>query len=134
MDMTPEPQSFADLVLAIILEYNLQNRVLIQSFDVRPLQYIRKQYPAIKISYLLSKNTPLTLEQNLAKLGFIPQVLSPEYPMVTEQMVKTARKHKMAIIPWTIDSEADMRKYIGMGVDGIITNYPDLLLKLLSRQ
>jgi glycerophosphoryl diester phosphodiesterase len=134
MDMTPEPQSFADLVLAIILEYNLQNRVLIQSFDVRPLQYIRKQYPAIKISYLLSKNTPLTLEQNLAKLGFIPQVLSPEYPMVTEQMVKTARKHKMAIIPWTIDSEADMRKYIGMGVDGIITNYPDLLLKLLSQQ
>jgi glycerophosphoryl diester phosphodiesterase len=134
MEMNPEPQAFANLVLAIIAEYNLQNRVLIQSFDVRPLQYIKKKYPAIKISYLLSKNTPLTLEQNLDKLGFIPQVLSPEYPMVTEEMIKTARKHKMAIIPWTIDSEADMRKYIGMGVDGIITNYPNTLLQLLSKQ
>jgi len=129
----PSPQVFVDLIVAVLKQSNMQKRVLIQSFDVRPLQYINSRYPQFKTSYLLSKNNTNTLKQNLDKLGFIPDVLSPEYPMVTPELVKAARKQKMAIIPWTVDNEADMRKLISLQVDGIITNYPDRLQNLLAQ-
>jgi glycerophosphoryl diester phosphodiesterase len=87
----------------------------------------------VKISYLLSKSNTDSLQQNLEKLGFVPQVLSPEYPMVTREMMAEARKLGMAVIPWTVDQEADMHRLINLQVDGIITNYPDRLLKLLSK-
>lgn len=131
---TPDPVVFADLMIAVIGKYNIGNRVIIQSFDVRPLQHIRQKYPQYKISYLLSKNNTSTLQQNLDKLGFIPDVLSPEFPMVTARMVEEARKHNMAIIPWTVDKEEDLLGLIRLQVDGIITNYPDRLLRLLSKQ
>jgi glycerophosphoryl diester phosphodiesterase len=53
--------------------------------------------------------------------------------MVTREMMAEARKLGMAVIPWTVDQEADMHRLINLQVDGIITNYPDRLLKLLSK-
>jgi len=132
-NFNPTPPVFVDLIVAVLKQSNIESRVLIQSFDVRPLQYIKSRYPQFKTSYLLSKNNTNTLRQNLDKLGFIPDVLSPEYPMVTPELVKGVRKQKMAIIPWTVDHESDMRKLIGLQVDGIITNYPDRLQKLVGQ-
>jgi glycerophosphoryl diester phosphodiesterase len=130
--MSPEPRVFVDLVMAVIQKYRIQERVIIQSFDVRPLQYLRQSYPGVKISYLLSKSNILPLQENLHKLGFTPPILSPEYPMLTPEMMAEARRLGMAVIPWTVDEEADLRRLIDLQVNGIITNYPDRLLKLLS--
>jgi len=132
-NFNPIPQVFVDLMVAVLKQSDIESRVLIQSFDVRPLQYFKSRYPQFKTSYLISKNNTNTLRQNLDKLGFIPDVLSPEYPMVTLELVKEVRKQKMAIIPWTVDHEADMRKLISLQVDGIITNYPDRLQKIVGQ-
>jgi len=132
-NFNPNPEVFVDLIVAVLKQFKIENRVFIQSFDVRPLQYLHSHYPQLKTSYLLSKNNLNTLQQNLEKLGFTPNVLSPEYPMVTPELVKTAKKQKMSVIPWTVDNEADMRKLISFQVDGIITNYPNRLQKLLGQ-
>ena len=132
-NFNPSPQVFVDLIVAVLKQSDIESRVLIESFDVRPLQYLKSRYPQFKTSYLLSKNNTNTLQQNLDKLGFIPNVLSPEYPMVTPELVKAVRNHKMAIIPWTVDNEAGMRKLISLQVDGIITNYPDRLQKIVGQ-
>ena len=132
-NFNPNPEVFVDLIVAVLKQFKIENRVFIQSFDVRPLQYLHSHYPQLKTSYLLSKNNANTLQQNLDKLGFTPNVLSPEYPMVTPELVKTAKKQKMSVIPWTVDNEADMRKLISLPVDGIITNYPNRLQKILGQ-
>ncbi|MBC7922250.1 MAG: glycerophosphodiester phosphodiesterase [Ferruginibacter sp.] len=131
-DFNPSPPVFADLVVAVLNQPRLARRVTIQSFDVRPLQHVRQRYPQFRISYLISKNNPNTLPQNLAKLGFVPEVLSPEHELVTPELVEEARRLGMAIIPWTVDNETDLRRLIDLRVDGIITNYPDRLLQLMS--
>lgn len=130
----PAPAAFAERVAAVIKEHQIENRVLIQSFDVRPLQYIRKHYPEFKLSYLISKNNKNTLQQNLDKLGFTPAVISPEFDMVTTDLINESRQFKMSVIPWTIDKAEDLRRFISLKVDGIITNYPDLLIKVLSEK
>jgi glycerophosphoryl diester phosphodiesterase len=65
-------------MMALIQKHRIQERVIIQSFYVRPLQYIRQSYPGVKTSYLLSKSNTLPLQENLNKLGFTPPILSPE--------------------------------------------------------
>lgn len=128
----PDPKTFAERVVAVVKHYKVEKRVYVQSFDVRPLQYTREQYPMLSLSYLISKNDEHTLLENLEELGFTPEVYSPEYPMVDSEMMKEAKKYGMKIVPWTVDREADWRMLVELGVDGIITNYPEKLLQLIT--
>ncbi|WP_374163891.1 glycerophosphodiester phosphodiesterase family protein [Arcticibacter sp. MXS-1] len=124
----PMPNVFTDLVVGVIKEKGLDKRVLIQSFDVRALQHLHRKYPAIPASFLV--HNELDLDQNLARLGFEPAVFSPEYHMVTPEMVARIKKTNMQLIPWTVDKKEDMQRLIDLGADGIITNYPDVAIEL----
>ena len=53
---------------------------------------------------------------------------------VTPRMVRAAHQHNMAVHVWTVNDIAGMKRLIKMGVDGLMTDYPDLLLKLLARK
>lgn len=120
----PEPQAFVDLVLAVCQSKNLGKRLIIQSFDARPLQLIHKQFPAITLSYLTAN--PKTLPENLATLGFTPNVYSPYYKTVTAETVKACHEQGMTIVPWTVNTKAEIDSLVQLGVDGIITDYPNL--------
>jgi glycerophosphoryl diester phosphodiesterase len=120
----PAPQEFVDLVLGVCKSRNLGKRLTIQSFDVRPLQLIHKQYPAVNLSYLTA-NTK-SLADNMAALGFTPYAYSPYYKTVTGETVKACHEQKMAIIPWTVNTKAEIESLAKLGVDGIISDYPNL--------
>ncbi|AUD04253.1 glycerophosphodiester phosphodiesterase [Spirosoma pollinicola] len=120
----PEPAEFVNLVMAVLTKYSLGNRLIIQSFDVRPLQLIHKQQPTISLSYLTAN--PKTLDENLALLGFKPNTYSPYYKTVTAETVKACHQQGMSIIPWTVNTKEEIASLKQMGVDGIITDYPNL--------
>lgn len=121
----PEPQEFVNLVVNLCKNKNIIKRMNIQSFDVRPLQLIHRQYPNIKLAFLTA-NTK-TLEENLADLGFTPNFYSPNYKAVTDSMVKLAHEKGMKVIPWTVNTKQEIDSLIALKVDGIITDYPELL-------
>ena len=60
----------------------------------------------------------------------------PEYSgslhVLTPRFVRGAQRNNVAVHPWTIDDPADMARFLDMGVDGIITDRPDLMLELLQ--
>jgi glycerophosphoryl diester phosphodiesterase len=120
----PEPEEFVNLVLGICQKKKLGKRLTIQSFDVRPLQIIHRRFPKVTLSYLTANAK--SLEDNLAALGFTPQAYSPYYKTVTGETVKACHQQGMVIIPWTVNSKAEIEQLIGLGVDGIITDYPNL--------
>ncbi|KAB7727596.1 glycerophosphodiester phosphodiesterase [Rudanella paleaurantiibacter] len=119
----PAPQEFVDLVLPIC-QKKLGKRFYIQSFDVRPLQVIHKQHPDVPIAYLTANAK--TIDENLATLGFTPFAYSPYYKGVTDQTVKTCHQKGMQIIPWTVNTKEEIQSLVKLGVDGIITDYPNL--------
>ncbi len=127
----PAPQAFAELLMQVLQEKNILDRTTIQSFDVRPLQYLHKTYPAATLSYLVEKASG-TFQQQLDKLGFIPNIYSPQYVMLTKEILQQCHAKKMKVIPWTVNTVEEMNMLIEMGVDGIISDYPDLftLVKL----
>ncbi|WEK38279.1 MAG: glycerophosphodiester phosphodiesterase family protein [Candidatus Pseudobacter hemicellulosilyticus] len=124
----PSPEIFADLITRIVYGRRIEWQVLIQSFDVRPLKIIHERYPNLMISLLVHNQK--TLEENLQALGFKPDVYSPHFSLVTPALVKEVKEKKIGLIPWTVDQLSDLKKIKAMGVDGIITNYPDRLLSL----
>lgn len=119
----PTVPEYVDLVVQILQEKNIVNRAIIQSFDVRALQYMHAKYPAIQTAYLIENK--LSLAENIAKLGFIPTIYSPESILVEEALVAEAHCQGMLIIPWTVNQPAQMQQLIALGVDGLITDYPD---------
>ncbi|RXK83058.1 glycerophosphodiester phosphodiesterase family protein [Filimonas effusa] len=127
----PEPEVFTDLVVKEIENKHLSDRVLIQSFDVRALQYLHRKYPELALSYLVGNAA--SVEDNIKRLGFVPDVYSPEFKLVTAETVQRIAALNSCLIPWTVDGDGDIQRIMGLGVDGIISNYPNRVLSAVQR-
>src|SRR5262249_50434658 len=101
-------------------------RTIIQSFDFRTLQYLHQKYPSIKTSMLIEAFDKRSLSEQIEALGFIPTVYSPDYSLVNDQLIKECHKQNIRIIPWTVNDKSEIDRLKKLGVDGIITDYPDL--------
>ncbi|HXH30059.1 MAG TPA: glycerophosphodiester phosphodiesterase family protein [Bacteriovoracaceae bacterium] len=121
----PGYEKFSDLTVETLLKNLLKERFTIQSFDPRVLKYIHAKYPQIKLSALYPDG--VTPQEVLKLLGFTPNVFSPAYQTLTPQQVAFIHSLGSTVIPWTVNTAAEMRALIAMGVDGIITDYPNLI-------
>ena len=121
---TPDYRTFCDLSMEILLKKKLSGRLCIQSFDPRSLNYIHQKYPNVTLSYLVD-NPYCSFEDYLKQLDFVPNIISPNYAIIDKDFVTAAHNCNMKVIPWTVDSQADVLRLKDMGVDEIITNQPD---------
>jgi len=65
----------------------------------------------------------------LEQLGFVPEIYSPYFPLVNKSMVDTVHSKGMKLVPWTVNEPEQMKSLLKLGVDGLITDYPDRALK-----
>ena len=121
----PEPAEFVDLLVQVIKDKAIASRTIIQSFDLRTLQYLHQKYPSLKTALLIEHAG--TVKDHVAKLGFIPTIYSPEYHLVNQTVIRECKETGMQIIPWTVNNVSKMKELKEWGVDGIITDYPNLL-------
>lgn len=133
--MYPYPEVFAQLLyeeLYILHEdYDLFDRIIIQSFDPATLIEFRKLNPYIKLAMLVSDER--SMDSYITTLGFVPEIWSPNFRLLTPDVVSDAQNRGMKVIPWTINTVDEMLKQLEMGVDGIITDYPDSASVLRDR-
>lgn len=122
----PSPAVFVKLLMDVIVARGIQSRVIIQSFDRRTIQEVRRSYPGIVTSLLIEDWDSTNFSTQLRLCGFTPEIYSPHYSHVNEQLIKDCHARKMRIIPWTVNDKKEIDRLKGMGVDGIITDYPDL--------
>ncbi|MDO6430721.1 glycerophosphodiester phosphodiesterase family protein [Flavitalea sp. BT771] len=126
----PEPGQFVALVMAVVKSRGIGSRVTIQSFDPRTLQVLHRTDPG-QTTALLVENAD-GFAKNIDRLGFTPSIYSPSYLLVNADLVKEAHAHNVAVLPWTVNKEVDIRAMATLGVDGIISDYPDRLVKLFG--
>ncbi len=125
----PHPQELIDLVMEVISKRNIDNRFYIQSFDIRQIQQVHERYPGVVIGFLTG-NSDASIDENLEAIGFQPQIYSPHFSLATTATVRRCHELGMKFVPWTVNSQEDMKELVEMGVDGIITDYPHLLSEL----
>jgi glycerophosphoryl diester phosphodiesterase len=123
----PAPEEFVTLLMKVINGAKINNRVIIQSFDFRTLQVLHRKYPNMKTAALIEDDDKRSVEEQLQALGFVPTIYSPAYSLVTKGLVEKCHQQQIKVIPWTVDDKATIDQMKAMGVDGIITDYPNLL-------
>jgi len=151
---TVDAATFARLAVDAVRTAGLTQRATIQSFDWRTLLHAKKLAPEIATACLTSETENFdTVQRNaavpspwLAGLdlaahgGSLPRVVraagcgtwSPFWRNVTAALVAEARASGLKVVPWTVNDPADMARLIDMKVDGLITDYPDRLRKVMA--
>jgi glycerophosphoryl diester phosphodiesterase len=147
---TLPPQAFVEALLKVIRASGMEERVMVQSFDWRTLQVIKGAAPKVRTVYLTSQtprgsnlDSPVfTAGFTLAEHGSVPgmvkaaggHVWSPNFPALTPEAVKLGQSLGLKVIPWTVNEEADIERVLAMGVDGIISDYPDRVRVVMQRR
>lgn len=121
---TPKPERFAQVLLKELDALSIINRTTIQSFDVRSLKAVKLLNDTITTAYLVEQPN---VAKNMASLGYLPEIYSPYYALLNEANIDSIHNIGMKIIPWTINDQETMQRLIKAGVDGIITDYPNLI-------
>lgn len=124
----PAPQLFTTIVYRTLSDQIGFSRVTLQSFDLRILQEFRRLDPSLRLSLLIEKSRDP--EMAIAALGFKPEVYSPHYSLLKVPDVQKLQAMGIAVIPWTVNNPRDMKKMLSLGVDGLITDYPDRFMQL----
>jgi glycerophosphoryl diester phosphodiesterase len=153
-DESPDPERFVALLLDFLKAEKFADRVMIQSFDWRTLQRIQKLAPAIPTVYLtLQKGSGATIFLDKASdwtAGFDPAehgnsvpgaikaaggaIWSPYFGDVDPGLIAESHRLGLAVVVWTVNKPADMVRMIDMGVDGIISDRPDLLRNIAGEK
>jgi glycerophosphoryl diester phosphodiesterase len=129
----PDVSTFCELVMTELKNKHVLDRSIICSFDERPLEYLHQHYPAIPLSYLVG-NLKNTVDAQLKKLTFLPDRFSPAYAGITQQVVDDCHNKGVKIIAWTVNKVDDMQRLVDMGVNGLISDYPNFYKQLKLKE
>lgn len=116
-------------LIEVIRKYNFTERVVISSFNHYSIRDIKKLAPELKVGLLY--------ECGLVEPWYIAErmhaySLHPFYFNIIPEVVEGCKKNDIKLFPWTVDKKEDMLRMIDMGVDGIITDNPGLLIEVLN--
>lgn len=146
---TATPQAFVDIVLKVIRDAGMKQRVRIISFDWRTLNLVRQREPAMETVCITVEGPDGSNLQYRAMMDGLLRaaypsaahmvkasgcaVWSPNFASIDSAKVKSAQHLGVKVIPWTVNEAADMDRLISWGVDGIVTDYPDRLRDAMAR-
>ena len=150
---TPDPEAFATAVAAAIRAAGLTARTSVLSFDWRTLTAMRSIAPEVERVCLTAEAlnfdtikrgepgpSPWTAGLDIDDFGSVPHLVaaagcavwSPLYRNAKPDDIKAAKALGLKVIPWTVNERADMERLIALGVDGLITDYPDRLRAVMA--
>ena len=142
IEIKQESPSMAEPFCALIRQYDMAGKVLVPSFSDQAISEFRAACPEVATAASSDEVRSFVI----ANFLLATNVLSPAYqafqvpeessgiPVVIPHFVNSAHDHGLQVHIWTINDAGDMKRFIDMGVDGIMTDRPDILLEILGRE
>ena len=126
----PPPESIIELFIPLLRKYRLEERVILQSFDVHLLNLLHSRYPMFPICYLVDKPNP---EKQLAKLHFTPDYYGAYFKLIGQEgFMDFLKCRNIKVIAWTVNETQDIKEMLRLGVDAIVSDYPEKVLGQLQ--
>ncbi len=154
-DATLPPEPFAQALVDEIRKAGMQQRVQILSFDWRTLQVVQRIAPEVPTVYLTAQQrwldnvaagkpegSPWTAGFQLRDHGTVPQMIkaaggrvwSVYFGDVDAAKVKEAQSLGLKVLVWTVNDAPTMGRMIDIGIDGLITDRPDIAQKVITER
>jgi glycerophosphoryl diester phosphodiesterase len=127
---TLPPEPFALALIAEVRHAGAAARTTVQSFDWRTLKVVEREAPEIATAYLTDRDAAGPQEVHAAG----GRIWSPDFTTLTREKVAAARSLGLKLIPWTVNQPADIARVLDLGVDGIISDYPDRVRELVNQR
>ncbi len=124
-EFCPDAGTFASLVIAEVQRLGIADRTCIQSFSEAVMEAVHQQAPDLTTAWLTE--TEGSVQSQLDRLSFQPDIYSPNWTLIDAMDVKFLQDAGIRVIPWTVNSQEDLYAVMQLGVDGIITDFPDRL-------
>jgi glycerophosphoryl diester phosphodiesterase len=130
-ERTAPIEAAVDKVVSVLREGGAIGRVMIQSFDWRVVAQVQTVAPQIPTACLNEKTIPADVVDNVDKAGCV--VWEPSFETLTSELVRQAHAKGVRVVPWTVNEIPDIERVVAMGVDGIISDYPDRVRTVVGR-
>ena len=136
-----EPRAdIATTLCRLIKQHNMSSKVMVACYDADTLGQFRKQCPKVATSAAFSEAAIFFSLQRLRLQSlYSPSAIALQVPekfenttVVNRKFVKAAHQRNISVHVWTVNDAEDMRRLIDMGVDGIMTDYPQRLQEILK--
>lgn len=127
-ERTPEPKVFARAIIEMGRKHHMISRMILQSFDDRTLLAAKEIEPKLLTAMLTSDNH---IDYVAVAKSAKADIISPAYDWIFADDVKKMHASRIEVLPWTVNTPEDWDHMIELGVDGIITDYPQELIAYL---
>lgn len=125
-----EREILVDQILALIEKYDFEKDCILMSLDFDLIHLVRQKNPSLKTGCCMFGNLGETTVENLLSLDCDFVVI--EENMVSNSFISSCRRAWLPVYVWTVDMEENMRKYLDMGVNGLISDKPYLVKEVLE--
>ncbi|WP_291727641.1 glycerophosphodiester phosphodiesterase family protein [Bernardetia sp.] len=136
--MQPLPAEMVRLFITEITSYSffdtIKDRLLVESFDVNILNELHRQTQNIETKFQIGflVENKFSLEENLSKLQFMPNVYVPYYRLLTKKKIQELHKLGLKVFTWTVNDTKKMQQLKNWGVDSIITDFPNRIPQMIE--
>lgn len=124
----PSPADYAAMVIREILDSGPVCRVRLQSFDDRVVTEAHRLFPGLSCGLLIDELN--VLDAFMERPGFFPEYVNPHYALVDRQLVEKLHALGVKVVVWTVNQPDDMVRMKQLGVDGLITDHPEMALEM----
>jgi glycerophosphoryl diester phosphodiesterase len=129
---TLPPEEFARALIAVIRAAQMQARTTVQSFDWRTLKVVEREVPEIETVYLTGRRRGGSQPRAVHDAG--GRTWSPHYEELDSPALVEARQLGLKVVPWTVNEPGYIARFLDLGVDGLITDFPERARAELARR
>jgi glycerophosphoryl diester phosphodiesterase len=145
-DATADPATFVRALLEVVRAHGMALRVTVQSFDWRTLRLVQREAPSVPTACLTARTVAddgrWTAGLRLSEYGSVPKLVkaagcgtwSPPFAALTAEALAEARALGLKVVVWTVNERADIERMLALGVDGIISDYPERVRDCMHRK
>ncbi len=128
LDIELKERGFEEEAINLIKEHADSRDVMISGFSTAMLNKVHQLLPDIRLGYIFNRTQDEELRHNSPI-----DVVIPQFRLASRELIAEVHEEDLRVFAWTVNDEAEMRRLLALGVDGIITDEPERLATVLQR-